>query len=264
MSDPIRVFVGTEPKTEVAFRVLEHSIRRHTSGPVEVVPMIGAGWEYPLDGITVGTGFSLRRWMIPAACSWQGRAVYLDADMLVFRDLRDLWEKPDRTPGPRPDCSTVWCTYQPDKHYKEPAPQTSVMVIDCARAFDHWGFHIGKVLDHLRKNPSKEAYARFMHATWLGCPPVEVPNHWNHLNVWQPQATRLLHYTKEPEQPWYKPDHRLADLWRMALVAAIKDGAVPKAVLEAALAAWGKKVDWRNTNGMHPMYAKYLKLYEQV
>src|ERR1022692_373234 len=92
MSDTVRIFIGTENKTRVFEAVLAHSIRTRSSLPVEITPMIGSAWEYPAD-LPVGTGFSLRRWLIPAACGWKGRAIYLDADQLVFGDVKELWEK---------------------------------------------------------------------------------------------------------------------------------------------------------------------------
>ena len=62
-SGTVRVFIGTEPKTEIPRKVLECSILRRTEMRVEFTPMIGREWEYSTAGIHVGTGFSLRRWM---------------------------------------------------------------------------------------------------------------------------------------------------------------------------------------------------------
>lgn len=289
MLDPIRIFIGTEPKTRVAARVLEFSIRRHTQSPVEVTYMEGPQWEYPLDGIRVGTGFSLRRWMIPKACEWKGRAIYMDADQVVFDDVLELWNKPNDPPTlvtetvertqayknalfdrSQHDHGTIWCSYQPDKFRKEPWPQTSVMVIDCNKAGMYRLFSISSILETLRKDPTQ--YAALMHAEGkepycpgMRWPAVQIGNEWNHLNVFVPKGnpkhTRLLHYTKEPEQPWYKPDHPLAHLWAKELELAIKDNAVPRAELEEALARWGTKEDWRTSNGLHPTYRSYLRFY---
>jgi lipopolysaccharide biosynthesis glycosyltransferase len=249
----IRVFIGTEPKTEVACQVLEASIRWNTSAQVSVTKMIGPSWEYPTEGIKVGTGFSLRRWMIPAACGWQGRAIYLDADQLVFGDIQELWSTLD---SPKAADAIVACTYQSDKFSRKPWPQTSVMVINCEKAATHPQFRIGNILEALRKNPTQGHYAKFMHATWLNPQPFSIPTRWNHLNVYRKNDTRLLHYTKEPEQPWYKPDHPLAGLWRDALQRAIREGYVTQQALEDAFQRWQVKEDWRNTNGLHPAYRK--------
>ena len=114
MAEPIRIYLGTEPKTLIAQKVLEHSIRRNTKAAVEITPMVGPDWEYPTEGIKVGTGFSLRRWMIPKACNYQGYAIYLDADQLVFGDVAELLAIHRRQP--LPGGVTLSCTYQVDKY----------------------------------------------------------------------------------------------------------------------------------------------------
>lgn len=255
----IRVFCGTEPKTMVACRVLEHSIRRRTKAAVEFTPMIGPGWEVPKD-TPAGTGFSLRRWLIAHHCGFLGRAIYMDADQVVLGDVAELAAYPDTAPAP--GCS-AWMTYQPDKFSNKPWPQSSVMVIDCEAAGGQEMWHPHKLFNHLRGvDRSSRKYADCMHATWMAPPPARLPDHWNHLNVFTEGVTRLLHYTKEPEQPWYKPDHQLAHVWRKELVDAIKAGAAgTRAEFQKLLGDWGKKADWRNTNGLHPTYKKYLPLF---
>jgi len=273
VTDPIRIYIGTEPKTKIAADVLSFSIRRHTKSPVEITYMEGPAWEYPLDGIKVGTGFSLRRWMIPKACDWKGRAIYLDADQLVFGDIKELWEKPEYLPlEGSSDTAVIWCSFQPDKFSVKPWPQTSVMVIDCERAKLYGQFLLERILA-LLQGADQRIYADFMHGKYidghvLPLRPLRIArigDEWNHLNKYvlkgQPEHTRLLHYTKEPEQPWYKPDHPFAFLWREELVLAIRAGVINKGEFEAALAKWNVKEDWRNTNGLHPFYAKYLSLF---
>lgn len=283
--DAINVYVGTEPKTAIAAEVLkltiETKIHPRALPHLRVTFMEGPGWEYPLKGIKVGTGFSLRRWMIPAALNWQGGGLYLDADQVVFGDLTELLELAGAAAAAYPRRRPIlWTTYQPDKYYKQPAPQTSVMLIDAEAARGKWGFEIDKVLAHLRGHPDKETYAKFMHAEWLqrkptgpadgyNCfddetspdlpHPAKLPVEWNHLNKYVHGKTKLLHYTKEDEQPWYKPDHPLAKHWHKALQDAIDAGRVTQEMLRAGLAAWGKKQDWRPTNGLHPHYRRYLK-----
>lgn len=256
MAEPIRIFIGTEPKTEIARKVLEVSITRHTHAEVIFTPMLGRAWEYPKD-LKVGTGFSLRRWMIAAHCQFQGKAIYLDADQLVFGDIAELLQNLHTTMPGSKNNPVIWTTHQPDKFYVKPAPQTSVMVIDCGMAKHGWGFHIDQVIAHLRANPTKDAYARFMHAEWLKGYVGTIPVEWNHLNVCT-AATKLLHYTKEPEQPWYNPDHPHAGFWQNELSLAIKLGKVTPEEIQEALAKWGVKEDHRTMNGMHPFYARFI------
>lgn len=260
--DRIRIFIGTEPKTYIAQRVLEHSIRRHTQAEVEFTPMIGPEWEYPIEGIKVGTGFSLRRWMIPGACGFKGKAIYLDADQVVFGDISKLWHM-DQRPGM--EKRAIYVTYQVDKYSpQKPVPQTSVMLIDCDLAIYHKeinadGWDIEKILEKLRRKPDATTYGQFMHAEWIPDQLIgRLPTEWNHLNVYEPNKTRLLHYTKEPEQPWYKPDHPLSHLWEEELRFALREGYVTEADLLESLDRWNVQEDWRKTNGLHPYYRKYV------
>ena len=264
----IKIFIGTEPKTAIFDQVLEFSIRRHTEAPADFLQftrMIGPEWEYPIKGTQVGTGFSLRRWMIPAACGWQGYAVYLDADQLVFDDILELCKKTEKPDLLNTKDPVIWCSWQPDKFSKEPWPQTSVMVINCERARGHWGFDIDRVLAHLRDDNTRASYAHFMHASWLAGKVARIGDEWNHLNKYvpkgKPKHTRLIHYTKEDAQPPYRPDLPLAKLWQKELEMAIKAGQVSREDFVRSLASWKKKDDWRPTNGLHPYYKKYLNFF---
>lgn len=259
-SDPglgqrVRVFIGTEPKTEIARKVLEFSIRRRTNAEVEFTPMIGRAWEYDATGIQVGTGFSLRRWKIPEMCRWHGRAIYVDSDTLVFDDIYKLYVQPDL--NPIQGCA-AWMTYQPSKFSAKPHPQSSVMVIDCQRAEALPYFHLDRVLEYLKNNPDRKHYVGIMFPDWMKPMPGVLPTEWNHLNVYKDKVTKLLHYTKEPEQPWYKPDHPYAARWQMEFQAALGVGYITPEEVVGAVDMYGVKEDWRSTNGLHPHYLEFL------
>jgi hypothetical protein len=200
--------------------------------------------------------------MIPAYLEWSGKAIYIDADMVVFGDIQELWDKGKATPTQ--SSPVIWCSFQPDKFRKEPWPQTSAMLIDCEEAKPYWGFRIERILEHLRVSPDRDTYAELMHATWLDRI-QRIGDEWNHLNKFVPQGkpkhTRLIHYTKEDAQPAYRPDHPLAHLWQKELKEAIEAGAISRDDFEFGLSQWGKKEDWRPTNGLHPHYKKYLQYF---
>lgn len=253
---PIRVFIGSEKKTELMRHVLQSSILEAApQNKYEFIPMIGPEWEYPTEGLKVGTGFSLRRWMIPAYCNWQGRAIYLDADQLVFGDLRELWNSFD--PAGRPYRSVI-LTKQKMPWSTEPILNSSVMAIHCEIARknltngeSYWELPI--LLSALH-NATRDEYLSIMYPTWLVEPGL-VTNHWNSLDAYSPDRTKLLHYTDEPSQPPYNPDHRHAGLWRDALCKAIHEGRIPEDVWQAAVDLWtAPRLDKRKTQGLHPRY----------
>lgn len=254
----IRVYIGTESKTRVASRVLAHSIKVRTKAQVQIHYLEEhPHWEFDFD-LSHGTRFSLRRWLIPEFCQWQGRAIYLDADQLVVGDIEELWYQPlvySGAPG-----TSVWCTYQPDEFQKAPWPQSSVMVIDCEAAkTGGFGWQRADMLEWLRAHRSRQEYASFMHGTWLKPQPQAIGNEWNCLNRLKP-GDRLLHFTGEPTQPWYDPKHKHAELWRQELQAAIQAGEIQRLDYEVALRRWGHRPDGR-PNGLNPLYRKYLPLF---
>jgi len=106
-NDTIRVFVGCDPNNcdLEQMMVLDYSIHKHTSVPVEIVwmqlsrdpksywysnPETGEGW----DTTKWSTPFSGFRWAIPEYCGYSGRAIYMDADVVVLDDLANLWRHP--------------------------------------------------------------------------------------------------------------------------------------------------------------------------
>lgn len=271
LAEKVRVFIGTEPKTEIARKVLETSIRRRTDAEVVFTPMIGPEWEYDHDGIAVGTGFSLRRWMIAAECRFRGRAVYLDADQLVLSDVWQLWKQPDLLPKAG---TSIWCCHTNAANGHKlfgntmTRPNTSVMVIDCAAARDEWGWRVGEVLEHLRARPTGADYQAFMAGQvydarmalkpWTKQPPVAIDPAWNHLDAYEEGKTKLLHYTRVPDQPWYNPDHPHAMPWRMELQVAINVGAVTQAEVEEAVAEYRPQEPGKPARGLHPDYLPYI------
>lgn len=232
MPDPIRVFIGSEPRAEIARLVLEDSILRATSRPVEFTPMLGKGWEDDVTGIPVGTKFSLRRFLIPRQCGYKGRAIYLDADTLCFADIGGLWD------ALSPD-AVVAATWQKNVMTGVSSFQSSAMVFDCEQAHAYRGWHPGAVFAALRE-AGRDDYMKFMtlaHPKLLHGRADRVDEAWNHLEKYHPagtHATKILHFTVEPRQPWRNPAHPLAPIWEAAFKKAIASGRVTAAALDAA------------------------------
>ena len=88
----IRVFIGYDPAETVAFHVLGHSILRHASRPVAItglrLPQLAMWRERdPLQS----TEFAFSRFLVPHLCGYQGRAIFMDCDMLCRADIAGLW-----------------------------------------------------------------------------------------------------------------------------------------------------------------------------
>ncbi|MGE6796259.1 glycosyltransferase [Psychrobacter okhotskensis] len=106
-NETIRVFVGCDPNNcdLEQMMVLDYSIHKHTSVPVEIVwmqlsrdpnsywysnPETGEGW----NTTKWDTPFSGFRWAIPEYCDYSGHAIYMDTDVVILDDLLKLWNHP--------------------------------------------------------------------------------------------------------------------------------------------------------------------------
>lgn len=100
----IRIFVGCPANNEdlESQAVLDSTLHKHASEPLDITwmklskdptsfwysnPKKREGWN------TKGwaTPFSPFRWAIPEFCKFEGRAIYLDVDMIVMDDIVKLW-----------------------------------------------------------------------------------------------------------------------------------------------------------------------------
>lgn len=226
-AEPLRVFVGADESQMVAARVLEFSIRRHATCPVSLTVMKDVPVPRPREGRNrAQTAFTFYRFLIPRLCDRRGRALYLDADMLVFADLAELGTLPFGR-------HVVLCTYQSDvpAHWKHRpfvhlGRQFSVMLLDCARL--DWDVEaIVRGLD-----AGRYTYAQLVSELCI-VPPDQIaetiPPDWNRLESFEAGTTKLLHYTIVATQPWKSTDNPLRDVWMAAYRDALRAGAVDPA-----------------------------------
>ncbi|ARP83406.1 glycosyl transferase [Bordetella genomosp. 8] len=154
MQDTMQIFVGCDPNNGdlEQMMVLDYSLRKHASLPVRVHwmrlthdpaspwycdPARGRGWRTE----TWSTPFSALRWSLPACRGYQGRALYMDADMLVLDDLAALWTMPLRDKAVMAARHNGGQSGRPDWLY-------CVTLWDCARARRHL-----PALEDMRKDP---------------------------------------------------------------------------------------------------------------
>jgi len=262
MADKIKIFIGSEPKTLIAQKVLEFSLVEQLKGNREIEfcdLSSDDNWrERGSSGVAavLGTGFSLLRWDVPRRCGYEGYAIYLDADMLALGDVGKLWQVDVDYPN---DNASIWCTYQPSKWFKEPTPETSVMFIDCKKAKDNQ-LTMKQLNDWFSKNadPGRKQYVKYMRAINLINAPQQITTNWNHLNV-RHDDTKLLHYTKEPEQPWYHPEHPHRKIWEKWLKKAIAAGYIDKKIILKALKVFRPHSRGVRGEGLHPYYKSFLQ-----
>ena len=186
----IRIFVGTDERQAPAEAALQRSVLENTSSEVEFTwmrsgdPGWGSEWnrgvpdtEYrPKSGTGWGTWFSCFRLAIPSLCKNEGKAIYLDSDMLVLGDIADLWN----LPIPEGKAGVV-----------NKRRLLDVMLIDCA----HPGW---PDVDRVKKQGMSLGWWRRKISGHLS---PTLPDNWD----CRDQVTadcKLLHFTTMATQPW--------------------------------------------------------------
>jgi hypothetical protein len=221
--EPIRIFIGYDPRETVAFSVLAHSINVRASRAVSITPLmlsqLGAIYtreRHPLQS----TDFSFTRFLVPYLCEYRGWALFMDCDMLVLDDIARLWELRDE----RFAVQVVKHNHVPREEVKflnaaqtkyEKKNWSSVMLFNCAKC------------TALTPQFVNTASGLELHQfKWLVDDALigEIPHRWNHLVGYDAPGAEVsnLHFTQGG--PYFEQfrDCDFADAWRSERDALLK------------------------------------------
>ena len=192
----IRVFIGYDPRETVAFNVLAHSIQARATVPVSIAPLrlsqlsaVLTRERHPLQS----TDFSFSRFLTPFLAGYDGWSIFMDCDMLVLKDIAELWKLRDERYAvmvvkhhhvPK---ETVKFLGEPQSKY-EKKNWSSVMLFNNARC------------RALSPEYVNRASGLELHQfKWLGNDELigALPEAWNHLVGYSPPRAdaSLVHYT---------------------------------------------------------------------
>jgi lipopolysaccharide biosynthesis glycosyltransferase len=89
---PIPIFIGYDSRESIAYHVCVNSIIRHSSIPVAIIPLslnlLNDYQETHTDG---SNQFVYSRFLVPYLMHYTGWALFIDGDMVVRNDIKDLW-----------------------------------------------------------------------------------------------------------------------------------------------------------------------------
>lgn len=192
----IRVFIGYDPREAVAFTVLTHSIHERASLPVSICPIRLSHLDHvftrernPLQS----TDFSFSRFLTPWLCRYEGWAAFMDCDMIMLEDIKNLWDLRDD----RYAVQVVKHDHNPEEEEKflgsvqtkyQKKNWSSVMLFNTAKC---------KALtpDYVNAASGLELHQ----FKWLESEDLigELPGKWNHLVGYNPprKDAALVHYT---------------------------------------------------------------------
>jgi hypothetical protein len=218
--EPVRIFIGYDPREAVAFSVLAFSIHRRASVPVTIAPLMLSQLgrlmtreRHPLQS----TDFAFSRFLTPLLSGYAGWSLFTDCDMLMLDDVAKLWSLRDE----RYAVQVVKHDHRPREDSKFlGAPQTryekknwsSVILFNNAR---------GRALSAEYVN---SATGLELHQfKWLGDDSLigELPPRWNHLVGYSAPSrdVSLAHFTLGgPYFDEYR-DCEFAPAWRAELDA---------------------------------------------
>jgi lipopolysaccharide biosynthesis glycosyltransferase len=204
----LRIFIGWDSRFPEPADVLRYSLLKHATVELDIryLKLSELGLDREHDPLA-STEFTYSRFLVPHLCGFQGRALFLDNDMLVFGDVRELVELPMESHALR----VVQHDYQPTNAVKMyGCPQTayprknwsSVMLMNCSK-LHLWSKQVvetqtGAYLHRFQDIPDEQ----------IG----ELSPDWNRLDVMD-DSTRLIHYTNGG--PWFEDylDHPHAQIW---------------------------------------------------
>ncbi len=236
----IQIAIGTQTNQYIGQKVLEYTIRKHTKEAVDI--------RYPtqIAPRRGGTKFGFVRFQVPELFGFKGKAIYMDADQLVFSDVRELIDALDSDHAIGV-VRHIFGTFagQPVAERNE----TSVMVLDCEKLSD-WKSDVifeNVVRNDTKLEPGQIHYRDFMRLAWVDQELIqEIDNRWNHYNVINDE-TKLVHFSHVRDQPWKTPSHPYTGEWVKWMLEAKEHGYVKTSDMLKAVGCLH----------IHPQFARY-------
>jgi len=205
----MKVFVGYDPREDIAYQVCKHSIVSRNKD-VEVRPLIQKDlreqgyYDRPIDKLA-STEFTFTRFLVPELSNFNGWALFMDCDMILQTDIAELFAQAD-------DKYAVMCVkhdYAPKEGVKmDGKAQTvyprknwsSVMLFNCGHPSNQ-NLNVELIND-------PEITGKYLHRfSWLKDEEIgELKPEWNWLAGWYKEPDdgkpKLIHYTEGG--PWFE------------------------------------------------------------
>lgn len=218
----LRVYVGYDTREDIAYQVCKHSIQTKSPDadvrPLKQQELRDAGWyKRPIDKLA-STEFTFTRFLVPELAGFKGWAVFMDCDMILTTDIKELFDQAD-------DKYAVMCVkhdYTPKEGTKMDGQKqtvyprknwSSVMLFNCGHPSN------ATLTQDLVNEP--EINGAYLHRfSWLKDEEIgELDHTWNYLVGWYNdiETPKLIHYTEGG--PWFENyrDCEFADLWKNEL-----------------------------------------------
>ncbi len=211
----VRVFIGSGEASLVERKTLIYSLRKHTRRPLDIYVFNGTHNAIERNDAEPvpaplslkvkyqnRTEFSNYRFLIPKLCGGEGRAIWLDSDMICLADIGELFDTP------LDGCDFLAA---PETNAGPGSWALSVMVIDCGRC----QFDIERFFREIDQGLYSYTDVHQMRSSFLALHPYRIgglSRSWNMLDRYDDQ-TKIIHYTGLYTQPWKYRNHPYGELW---------------------------------------------------
>ena len=221
----MKVFVGYDPREDIAYQVCKHSLVSRNSS-VSVVPLIQKElrstnlYTRKID-LLASTEFTFTRFLIPELMNFNGWALFCDCDIIFLDDIKNLFEQAD-------DKYAVMCVkhdYTPKVTVKMDGQKQTVYPRKNWSSVVLWncGHPSNKNLTRETVNDPDLTGAYFHRFSWLKDEEIgELGAEWNWLAGWHKEPEdgkpRAIHYTEGG--PWFENyrNCEYGDVWKKELI----------------------------------------------
>ena len=219
----MRVFIGWDSRENDAYEVCVHTLLKHSSMPLDIVPLkqkqLRIRGLYTREETAVSTEFAFTRFLTPHLSDYSGWSLFIDCDFLFTKDVAELYNMRD-------DQYALMCV----KH--DYVPKDSVKMDgqkQVAYPRKNWsscilwncGHESNQILNPQIVN-SEYVSGAFLHRfQWLDDREIgELPLEWNWLEGEYDKPENppaVIHYTNGG--PWFEEcqDVDYADLWNESI-----------------------------------------------
>ena len=225
---PVRVFIGSGEASVLERKTLIYSLRKHCSRELDIYVFNGThnaiehNDEPPvLANMSLNvkyrnyTEFSNYRFLIPEICGHEGRAIFLDSDMVCLGDIATFYDLPmeDNAMLAKPEA------YQGDSCWG-----MSQILFDCSKCH----FDLEKIFSEIDAGEYTNADLHQMKPDFLKKYPYKLGSYDATWNVFDQcdASTNLVHFTNLGTQPWKFPGHPFEHVWFKYFNEARKAGVI--------------------------------------
>jgi hypothetical protein len=239
MPEKVRIFIGSGEASCLERKTLIYSLRKHSKRELDIHVFNGThnaverNDEPPYDaGLPLHikyrnyTEFSNYRFLIPKLCGYQGRAMWLDSDMICLSDIGEIF-----------DAEMHGCDFlaKSEAYAKlgKGCWALSLMLIDCSKC----RFDLETYFKEIDQGLYTNGDLHQMTPKFLQHHPFKIAEHertWNVFDQHDP-TTKLIHYTNLSTQPWKFPGHAYGELWHKYFKEARDAGAVSQRDVQLAV-----------------------------